>query len=117
MATAAVVTIPADMTEADAERVWRDAREIVGIVTRATGGPAVGTGLLPAQVVAAAVALWDPDPPPDGTPPTQAAVAVELTTDIRTIRRVGRDLPGPTCPAPPRPDRGKKRRKRRCTSG
>jgi hypothetical protein len=95
--TDAALTIPAGMAEADAARLWRDAWEIVGMAERQAGGPPVGSGLQPAQVIAAAVALWNPDPPPNGTPPTQSLVAAELGTDRegRTLRRVGALLPGP----------------------
>jgi hypothetical protein len=98
--TQAAVTLPADMAEVDALRLWRDARAIVGIAKVQRGGPAIGTGLQPSQLIEKTVALWNPDPPPEGTPPTQAEVADATGTDHdgRTVRRVGALLPGPGKP-------------------
>lgn len=95
-----VLTVPGAMAEVEAARLLRDARAIVGIARTSSGGPPVGTGLTTAQIVAATVKLWDPDPQPDGTPPTQREVADDLGTDWegRSIRRVASGLPGPGRP-------------------
>lgn len=93
--TEASVTIPAGIAEADAARLWRDARDIVGRARRQAGGPPVGSGLRPQQVIAMTVALWNPEPLPDGTAPTQDAVADKLLVTPRTISRVAATLPGP----------------------
>lgn len=97
-----VLTIPTTAPDATGTRLLRDARTIIGIARRQTGGPAMGSGLQPSQVVAAMVALWNPEPAPDGTPPTQPAVGKELLLsehdEGRTIRRIGGRLPGPGKP-------------------
>jgi hypothetical protein len=90
-----VLTVPSAVSERVAERLLRDARTIIGIARRKTGRPAVGTGLQPSQVIAVVVELWNPEPPPEGTPPTEDDVARELGTSVRTIRRKGELLPGP----------------------
>jgi hypothetical protein len=95
-----ILTIPDTATKADAARLLHDARTIIGIARRQTGGPAVGTGLRPSHVIAAILDLWNPEPPPEGLPPTEPNVANRLGTDHdgRTIRRIGEQLPGPGTP-------------------
>jgi hypothetical protein len=92
--TGAALTIRPDATAEDVQRLWTDARAILPIARRQTGGPPVGTGLRASQVIAKMVELWDSDPLPDGTAPTEAGVAKELTTTAKTIGRVGRQLAG-----------------------
>jgi hypothetical protein len=92
--TGATLTIRPDATHEDVQRLWTDARAILPIARRQTGGPPAGTGLTAAQIVAKTIELWGPDPLPQGTPPTEDTVAKDLNRHERTVRRLAARLPG-----------------------
>jgi hypothetical protein len=84
------MTVSGDVSAEYVTQLWKDARDILALARRQLGGAPRGTGITVSDLVASAIRLREPD----GTWPTEEAVAEHLDVSARRIRQVAAEVKG-----------------------